>query len=418
MGVVHVIGAGLAGLSAAVTLAAAGRTVHVYEAAPRAGGRCRSYFDTQLERTIDNGGHVLLEVNWAAHAFVEKIGAAHELDEIVPAAFPFVDLTTGESWTLRPNAGWLPWWIFSRARRVPGTAASDYLRLALLFGAGPDDVVTDLCDPASSVFRRLIEPLATAVLNTKPEAAAARPLARVLASTLLRGERACRIGIAHNGLSAAFVDPAVAYLARMGASLHFNARINLIDIADARVRGFHAGGRRIDVGPRDAIVLAVPSWSAAMLLPRLRVPAEHSAIVNAHFRIDRPVELPGGHRILGLIGGTAQWLIVRGDVVSVTVSAADDLCDRPADEVLAVLWRDIAGVLRMPAQPLPPARLVKERRATFRQTPAAERDRLGPNTGWHNLVLAGDWTATGLPATIEGAIRSGETAAALVNRIA
>lgn len=418
MGVVHIIGAGLAGLSAAVALVAGGRKVHVYEAAPRAGGRCRSYFDTQLGRTIDNGGHVLLGANQAAHAFVEKIGAAHELDEIVPAAFPFIDLATGESWALRPNAGWLPWWIFSRERRVPGTAASDYLRLGRLFGADPHDVVTDRCDPTSSVFRRLIDPLATAVLNTEPEQAAARPLARVLASTLLRGECACRISIARNGLSAAFVDPALAYLTRMGATLHFNARVDLIDVDDARVRGFLAGGRRIDIGPRDAVVLAVPSWSAAMLIPDLRVPAEHSAIVNAHFRVDRPVELPGGRRILGLIGGTAQWLIARGDVVSVTVSAADDLCDRPADEVLALLWRDIADVLGVPAQPLPPARLVKERRATFRQTPAAERDRPGPDTGRRNLVLAGDWTATGLPATIEGAIRSGETAAALVHRVA
>jgi hypothetical protein len=117
--------------------------------------------------------------------------------------------------------------------------------------------------------------------------------------------------------------------------------------------------------------------------------------------------------LLGLIGGTAEWLFLRAELVSITVSAADALADEPAERIAERLWADAARALDLPVAPLPPARIVKERRATFAQTPAAAARRPAAATGWRNLLLAGDWTATGLPATIEGAVRSGHHAADL-----
>jgi hypothetical protein len=143
------------------------------------------------------------------------------------------------------------------------------------------------------------------------------------------------------------------------------------------------------------------------------VPSGSHAIVNGHFWLDRPVELPGGSVLLGLVGGTAQWLFARRELVSLTVSAADDLADRPAETIAQRLWADTARALELPLAPQPPGRIVKEKRATFAQTPEAARRRPGARTACRNLFLAGDWTATGLPATIEGAIRSGHLAAAL-----
>ena len=118
-------------------------------------------------------------------------------------------------------------------------------------------------------------------------------------------------------------------------------------------------------------------------------------------------------QLLGLVGGTAEWLFLRDELVSLTVSAADDLADEPSATIAARLWADTARALDLPAAPQPPGRIVKERRATFAQTPAAVARRPGATTAWPNLFLAGDWTATGLPATIEGAVRSGQRAADL-----
>src|ERR1700730_588404 len=129
---IHIIGAGLAGLAAAVALGKRGRSVAVHEATRFAGGRCRSYHDVALGMTIDNGNHLLLSGNHAALAFLRDIGAAQKLTPPPEAAFDFIDLESGERWTLRLGEGRLPWWIFDSGRRVPGTRARDYLELARL----------------------------------------------------------------------------------------------------------------------------------------------------------------------------------------------------------------------------------------------------------------------------------------------
>jgi hypothetical protein len=139
------------------------------------------------------------------------------------------------------------------------------------------------------------------------------------------------------------------------------------------------------------------------------VPDEFTAIVNAHFKIAPPPSAPG---MLGLIGGTAEWVFAFPDRISVTVSGADRLVEMGREELATLLWRDVAKVHGLP-EALPPWQIVKEKRATFAATPAQAKKRAESETRWKNLVLAGDWTDTGLPATIEGAIRSGHKAAEL-----
>ena len=125
------------GLAAAVRLAGRGATVVVHEAAGQAGGRCRSYHDPALDMVIDNGNHLLLSANHAALAFLATIGAADSLVGPAAADFAFVDLASGERWTLRINAGRLPWWIFDAE---PPRAGHDAARLsrvcAAVVGAG------------------------------------------------------------------------------------------------------------------------------------------------------------------------------------------------------------------------------------------------------------------------------------------
>ncbi len=116
--------------------------------------------------------------------------------------------------------------------------------------------------------------------------------------------------------------------------------------------------------------------------------------------------------MLGVIGGLVQWIFPFSDRISITVSGADAIVDDDRESLARRFWADVAKVLHMPPD-LPPWQVVKERRATFAATPEQAARRPGPVTRWRNLLLAGDWTATGLPATIEGAIRSGQKAAAL-----
>ena len=407
----HVIGAGLAGLSTAVSLARAGHAVTLYEASGQAGGRCRSYFDARLDCAIDNGNHLLLTGNKSTMRYLADIGAAGSLVGPASACFPFLDLRTGRRWRLRPNAGRLPWWILDARRRVPDTSFRDYLSGLRFAVAGADRTVTDCVGDRGALFEQFWEPLAVAALNSPVRAGAACLLWPVLRETFGKGEAACRPRIAGTGLSGTFVDPAVDLLHRRGAVIRFATRLRDVTYRSAEARGLDFGTETVTLEDDDSVVLTLPPTAAASLVPDLTVPEESHAIVNVHFRLSGPAGLPAELPFLGLIGGTAQWLFIRGDMASTTTSAADDMVDEPPDVIARKTWRDVAAALGRDPDPLPPYRVVKEKRATFAQTPAQARRRPGTRSRFANVYLAGDWIDTGLPATIESAVRSGHMAA-------
>jgi hydroxysqualene dehydroxylase len=410
-GRLHIIGAGLAGLSAALT--EAGRAVTLYEAGPAAGGRCRSYLDTELGIRVDNGNHLLLSGNTDAMAFVDHIGSRGSLVGPGKPIFPFIDLRNEARWIVRPNRGVIPSWIFRPSRRVPGTVATDYLKL-LSLGRVTDDRVVAGFLPRGPLYNRLVEPLAIAALNTPPEQGLARLLGAVVRETLLKGGHACIPLLPRQGWSETLIDPALAWLEMHGAEIKLRQRIFALDTTDNRVTALRTPAGFIPVGPEDDVVLAVPPWAAAGLLPGLTVPDVFEAIVNVHYRVNdsaeaAALESTGGAGFMGILRGTAQWVFVKPGHVSVTISAAGELADRPAEDLAAAIWPDVRIALRL-ADPMPAWRVVKEKRATFSANAAQERRRPPARTQFANLALAGDWTATGLPATIEGAIRSGRVA--------
>ena len=257
----------------------------------------------------------------------------------------------------------------------------------------------------------LLQPFLLAVLNTEPAAGSADLAAAVVRETLGLGGDACRPRIAHPTLASAFVDPALAYLQANGAEVNLGRRVRSLDLARGRVAGFALPDRVVTLEPQDRLILAVPPWAAQDLLPGLSAPDEFRAIVNGHFLIAAPA---GAERMVGLIGATAEWVFAFPDRISVTVSGADRLLEEDREDLARRLWADVAALHHLPPE-LPPWQIVKERRATFAATPEQDAKRPGARTEWDNLLLAGDWTATGLPSTIEGALRSGRTAADLIS---
>ncbi|MDQ0470578.1 hydroxysqualene dehydroxylase HpnE [Labrys wisconsinensis] len=406
-GTVHVVGAGLAGLSAATRLAERGFAVTLHEAAPQAGGRCRSYVDQTLGTTIDNGNHLVLSGNAAALAYLDRIGARDQLAGPAEAAFDFVDIRDGLTWRIRPSPGRLPWWILDPSRRVPGTRPLDYLALLRLRFARPDARIGEVIACTGPLYERLWHPLLLAALNTEPPSASARLADAVIRQTLERGGEACRPLVAREGLSAAFVEPALAFLARHGAQIRFGSRLRALTLDGGRAAALAFAEDAVALAPGDRVVLAVPAPVAAQLLPGIATPVQHRAIVNGHFLFEPPAGMPP---FLGVVGGEAEWIFAYPGRISTTTSGADRLLEEPREALAERLWRDVQAALGLKAT-LPAWQIVKERRATFAALPAEAARRPHAATRWSNLVLAGDYTATGLPATIEGAIRSGMTAA-------
>jgi len=406
---VHVVGAGLAGLSAAVILAGRGVPVVLSDAARQAGGRCRSYHDGVLDMEIDNGNHLVLSGNPAVGRYLSAIGAADRVSGPSRAEFPFFDVPTGRTWTLRPNDGPIPWWILAAGRRVPGTRFGDYLAVATLMRRHAGRRIEEVLPCRGVLWEKFLRPLLVSILNTAPEEASADLAGAVMRETLAKGGGSIRPRVAMPSLTAAFVEPALQRLRQSGAEIRLGRRLGNLKLKDGRVSGLTFVDGDEPVGAEEQVILAVPPWTAQELLPDLVVPDAFCAIVNAHFKIAPPAGAP---LLVGLVGGTAEWVFAFPDRLSVTVSAADRLLEMETQELAVLLWRDVAAVHRLDGPP-PPCRIVKEKRATFAATPAQDARRPACPTRWTNLFLAGDWTATGLPATIEGALRSGETAAAL-----
>jgi hydroxysqualene dehydroxylase len=409
-GTVHIVGAGISGLAAAVRLANANFKVHVHEATQQAGGRCRSYFDAATSLTIDNGNHLLLSGNHHAVAYARSIGSEAGLVGPKSAQFPFVDLATGQRWQIDLGDGRLPLWVFDEGRRVPDTRLRDYLALMPLVWAGQGKRVGDTIPCQGTLYQRLVQPLLLAALNVDPPEGSAGLAGAVVRETLLAGGNACRPLIARDGLSAVLVEPAIRLLRDKGASIRFGHELREFAMTATHVSELKFGDDHVAVAPDDAVVMAVPPRPAAALLPGLKTPSKFRAIVNAHFRFDPPA---GMAPILGVVGGLVEWLFAFPRRLSVTISNADRLVDMPREQLAQAIWADIRKAAGVQGE-LPPWQIVRERRATFEATPDQNAQRPAAPTRWKNLFLAGDWTDTGLPATIEGSVRSGDRAADLV----
>jgi squalene-associated FAD-dependent desaturase len=410
----HIIGAGVSGLAAAVALSDAGFTVHVHEATLQAGGRCRSYYDGATDLVIDNGNHLLLSGNHHARAYARRIGTEAGLVGPKRAQFPFVDLKTGLRWTIDLGDGRLPGWLFDEKRRVPDTSVGDYVKLAPLVWSGVDRLVGDAIPCEGTLYHRLVQPLLLAALNVDPPEGSAGLAGAIVRETLLAGGQACRPLIARDGLSAVLVEPAIARLKEQGGDVHLGHELRKIIFAGDRASELDFGTDRIALGTEDVLIVAVPPRAAASLLPEITTPTEFRAIVNAHFRFTSPAGCPP---LTGVVGGLIEWLFAFPDRLSITISNADRLVNQPREELARAIWDEICKTAGITAE-MPAWQIVRERRATFAATPQQHALRPSTQTAWVNLFLAGDWTDTGLPATIEGSIRSGDRAAELILKAA
>jgi len=401
----------LAGLAAAERLCQSRRTIAIHEATAQAGGRCRSYYDQTTGMVIDNGTQLLLSGNHAALSFTEAIGSRPGLRGPDEAQFPFIDIASGEQWTLRFGDSRFPWWVFDKDRRVPQTGVVDYLSLARLVWTSVDKPIGKLMNCGGPIYDRLLEPLLLAALNITPREGSAKLAGAVIRESLALGGQACRPLLAREGLGSVFVEPAITHLRERGVAIVFEDELVELLFGNGRVSLLKFARQTVDLGVNDAVILAVPPYVATSLVPGLIAPSSFRGIVNAHFRIDPPAHLPP---ILGVINGTCEWIFPLSGRISATISDAGRLFDMPRTELAQTMWNDIAKVAGLP-DTLPPWQIVRERRATFAATPEENARRPTAETSWENLFLAGDWTQTGLPATIEGAIRSGYRAADLVD---
>ena len=396
---VHIIGGGIAGLAASIGCLQRGLGVRLYEAAPHLGGRCRSFFDATLGVEIDNGTHAFLASNAALHRYINVIGSAAKVHSARGAPF-FIDIATQSSWAM------------SLLSPGPGIGLRDMISACQLFWAKPGQTASDVLKATPIAARNMWEPLCTAALNTPLAEGSAQLLAQVIKAMALPSGIWRGLQTADISLSQTFIDPAAQWIEIKGGSICLTSPLRELRSEQDRAVALKFDGLDVALHQTDVVILALPPWSP-LLAPFGIGDLPSSPIVHAHFKPTGNSITKRVDRLTGLIGGQGQWLLERGGVVSVTISAADQFIDMPPETLAKTLWQEIAPLSDQNQTPLPPYRVIKERRATLRHTPDVERLRPKAITSLQNVFLAGDWTATGLPCTLESAAQSGFTAARL-----
>jgi zeta-carotene desaturase len=445
---VLVIGGGFAGLSAATALAEDGIRVLLLEARPYLGGRARSWIDPETGAVIDNGQHLFLGCYRETLRLLERIGAAGRLEIQPRLEVPFVEpggrvvrfRLPGWPWPWNLAAGFLRFpglTLKDRlgllrvtrevGRRSPRRKATDAARSASVAGLDDKSVSSWLASLGQSARagERLWHPLAIATLNEDPNLASAAMFLPVLREAFGTGAAGSRIGIPRVGLSDLYVEPAVHFLRSRGCEVRPRTQVRRVLIEGGRCAGvLLPDGTRMAA---DAVVAATPPPELLEMLPaeiasdpffsgveRL----ETSPIVSVYLWFGSPIT---DLAFAGLLGGTWQWLFNRrtfggksGGAHGVTLvrSAARALVDRPRDFLIRSALEDVRAFFPQSSRAsLRGSLVVKERRGALAPLRGTLALRPSSRTPFHGLHLAGDWTATGLPATVEGAVWSGHACA-------
>lgn len=412
-----VIGAGYAGLAAAVELTAAGCQVEVFEASRVLGGRARA---VQIEGfAVDNGQHILIGAYTETLRLMRTAGADPErLLKRTPLCFEF----PGEFVMKAPR---LPAPLHAAfalllARGIDWREKLAAIRLmrslqARKFRVEPDTTVSawlDGNDTPSRQRRLLWEPMCIAALNTPADRASAQVLANVLRDSLAASREASDMLLPRVDLSALFPEPAAAFIAAHGGAVHRGHRVSSLRPGST---GNGDGWLIDDAGPFNRVILAVAPYHLAGLVPALASRTAHfdwEPIVTSYFRYPAAVRLP--QPMLAVDAGLAQWLFDRGTLcgqhglIAAVISAQGRHLDLPVTELERRIHMEIARIV-----PDLPASLsvqtITEKRATFACIPNLQRPLA--STGLPGLWLAGDYVAGDYPATLEGAVRSGVAAA-------
>jgi squalene-associated FAD-dependent desaturase len=455
-----ILGGGFAGLSAAVSLAESGYGVRLLEQRPYLGGRARSFLHSASGAVVDNGQHIFMGCYQHALRFLTTIGTLHRIQFQNRLEVHFLEGDGRHTWLRCPGLP-APWHLLSGALTSNSFGAAEKLQILRMGRVvqqmpveSPAPGLANItvrqwlrqCGQSDSVQSKFWDLLCIAALNEDPAIAAAALFARVLRLALFRSPADSRIGLAAGGLSECYTGAAQAFVEARGGAVTLGANVTGLVFHSQGKGGESVGGQparpedaaitgvRLQDGsvlPASLVISALPCWQLAPLLPAPWMqPGGFFAgtaslrpvpIISIYLWFDQPItDLP----FVGLRGRTIQWLFNKGDsanglggasrahLVSLVISGAHQWIGVENATLLQIALEDLRALLpRARRARLLDRLIIKERLATFSPAPGTEDSRPAAQTPVRGFYLAGDWTATGLPATIESAVKSGYTAA-------
>ncbi len=418
-----VIGGGIAGLSSAAYLTKQNIKVTLLESSPKLGGRAYSFTEQISNDVVDNGQHILMGCYYDTLNFLKLIGAKEnfiyqkslQINFLTQAGklvrlksftslYPFnllFALLNLKSITFRERLSLLKFVIklpFISHQKLSGKNVRDWLKEE----KQGDDTI-----------KSFWEIIAVGALNTNIDKASAFMFREILMKIFFNGNFASTIILPKYGLSDAYVKNAKEYIGSNGGNIKLSSSVKEFIISDDKIVGIKTADEVYK--DFDYVISAIPFSAFNNIYPELflgeKIEFEYSSILNIHIWLKNN---PMKEQFYGLIDSPVHWIFNKGDHINLVISDADYLIDKPAEEIYKMCVGELIKYTKLKESDFSHYKVLKEKRATFIPSNKINYIRPSSNTKIANLFLAGDWTDTGLPSTIESAVKSGRVAVELL----
>ncbi len=321
----------------------------------------------------------------------------------------FYDIKKNKSWQIGISLKDL---VFNEKSRIPEVNFFEYFSILKILFAKNTDTVGKLIK-SKNLKKLFWEPITLAVMNTCVDKASAKILSNVLKKTVFSGSKKCNIYQPKNNWNKTLIEPALSYINKNN-NIFFKQRLKKFIIKDNHIIKLIFNNKEIKLSKNDLVVSALSLSSFKKILPQHKIPENFNTILNVHFKINEKIKKLFGKEIIGMISSKSQWVFVKNNYISVTISDANSFDQTPSNEIAKEIWREICLVTKKQID-LPVYQIIKEKKATFEQSPENFEKIKKINNLPCNLILSGDWTQVDLPCTIEGSIKSGKKAIDFLN---
>ena len=420
---VIVIGGGFAGLTAAAYLTKNNFKVTLLEASPKLGGRAYSFIEKDTNTFIDNGQHILMGCYHDTLNFLKLIGAQNNFTFQKRLEVNFVK----EGFQILPLKSFplfYPLNLFFGVINYRAIKLSDRLSLLKVFLKLPfysSEKISNLNikewleteDQSQNVQNAFWKILAVGALNTSIEKASAKIFIDILKEIFLNGSKAPTIVLPKFGLSKSYVNNAEEYISQNGSEINTSESVEKFILKNSRIIDIQTNKKVYS--DFDFVVSAIPAYALSKILTddiKIELPQfEYSTILNIHIWLKKN-NIPNG--FFGLINSPLHWVFNKGTHLNIVISDANVYVNNTEQEIIDIVKFELQKFFLLDRELISNYKIMKEKRATFIPSEVVISNRPSQKTKIENLFLAGDWVDTGLPSTIESAVKSGRVAADLI----
>lgn len=415
-----IIGGGVAGLTAASILSSKKIAVTLIESSPKLGGRTYSFIDKETDTIIDNGQHIMMGCYKEALSFLKLIGAENNFHYQKNLLLKIIDRNKNQ-FNLDASTSFYPFNLILAIKNYNAFNFNDKISFILFLLRLPiisknslrKSTVREWLENENQnidIIKNFWEILCVGALNTNLEKASAFVFYEVLMQIFFKGNFASTIILPKYGLSESIIKPAISFIEKNGGTIIASEIVREVFVKNQKIVLIKTDKMIYD--NFDYIISAIPLYSLEKIITKktlgINLELEYSTIVNIHIWLN---DINLHDKFYGLLNSPLHWIFVKEKHINIVISDADYLADKSKEEIFKLVIDELIQYTSIVSEDILQYKIIKEKRATI--VPAVDilNKRPDSRTPIKNFFLAGDWTNTGLPSTIESAVKSGRIAA-------